>query len=78
VREKRGKSDKTPLSSLDELHAFIAELPPVDTWNLDETVSRIRQLSHDERAVFLAALIHDWRTWRIAMVRFGDVPELHS
>jgi hypothetical protein len=51
----------------DNMRAFIAGLPPVDTWNLDETVARIRQLSHDERTVFFAALAHDWAAWKLAM-----------
>jgi hypothetical protein len=51
----------------DNLSAFIAELPPVETWNLDETVARIRQLSHSERAMFFAALTHDWTAWKLAM-----------
>jgi hypothetical protein len=70
-QRKPGVSTKSTNSSppcpVDELNAFIAGLPAVDTWNLDETVARIRQLSHDERMVFFSALTHDWTAWKLAM-----------
>jgi hypothetical protein len=68
---------KTPFEEpegIDDLHAFIAELPPIDMWNVDETVARILAMTDEERAKYSAALIHDWRAWRLALERFGDEP----
>jgi hypothetical protein len=64
---ERPKQPYQEADESDDLSAFITALPAVETWNLDETVAHIRQLSHDERVVFLAALTHDWTAWKLAM-----------
>jgi hypothetical protein len=79
VRDKRDKREKTSSeaepSNLDEIRAFIAEMPRTEQWNLEETVAHILALTEAERAVYYAALIHDWRAWRAAMARFGQSKE---
>ncbi|MFL5762233.1 MAG: hypothetical protein ACJ789_21240 [Thermomicrobiales bacterium] len=71
MREKREKPELEP-RELDDIRSFIAEMPAVDQWNLDETAARILAMSDAERAVYAAALIHDWRAWRLAMEQFAE------
>jgi hypothetical protein len=68
----RGKAAYKESESLDDIRAVIADMPPSDQWNVDETAARILALSEAERAAYYAALIHDWRAWRLAMDRFGE------
>jgi hypothetical protein len=58
----------------DEQHAFLADLPVIE--GLDETVARILALTDDQRALYYAELIHDWRAWRFAMANFNGENEL--
>jgi hypothetical protein len=53
--------------SIEDIRAFIAELPAAEQRNIDETVARILALNDDERALYCAELVHDCRAWRKAM-----------
>jgi hypothetical protein len=72
VRDKREKREKSESGLIAEIRAVIAEMPPAAQWDLDETAACILALTEAERAIYYAALIHDWRAWRLAMEQFND------
>jgi hypothetical protein len=80
MRDKREKGEPRDFDpgSIDELREFIAEMPAAEQWSLDETVAHILALSESERGLYYAALIHDWRAWRLAMERFGRAEKMSS
>jgi hypothetical protein len=56
---------------LSEIREAIAETPPAEQWDIDRTAAWILAMSESERSVYYAALIHDWRAWRLAMEQFS-------
>jgi hypothetical protein len=55
-----------------DIRELIGELPAPDQRNLDEMVARILATNDAERQQYAAALMPDWRAWRLATSRLSD------